>query len=369
MKIGIITMYYRRNYGGVLQSYALFQTLKKQGHDVRIINYKIANSINTYHPIFAIQYLIKKIRTYFSIRRHSSTVKTKPLSDELLRNFADFKYRYLQYSEDITQNNLTTVVNQFDAIVFGSDQIWNAMNKKLLVYFGDFGGKVNCRKIAYAPCSIYSNAPCYNKTKLKGLLNSFKALSARDTTTAKLVENIVGIKPQIVADPTVLYSFEEFVVPAIRQEKYIFAYILGSEIDGGHKVAIEKIFEKIGKVKVVAVVISDVSLEAEKFADEVLYTASPADWVNLVANSEYVYTDSFHGIMFAMKFHKPFLAYYKDASRASRLLDIKKTYNIQNIVPSLSEFDIDYEIDYNMVDIQLNKFRELSLNYLSEALV
>lgn len=368
MKIGIITMYYRRNYGGILQSYALFQILKQIGHDVSIINYKSSNAIGTYHPIFILQYILKKIRGCLFLRKHTSTIRTKSLSEELLQKFTDFKSDYLRYSEDVTQHNLTDIVNKYDAIVFGSDQIWNSMNKRNLVFFGDFGTEIGCQKIAYAPCSIYSKPPCYNKAKLKGLLNGFKALSVRDSTTAELVKNIVGIIPQIVADPTVLYDFKEFIIPAICQEKYIFAYILGSEINGGHQAALDKIFKKIGIMKVIAIVISDVSLEAEKFADEVLYTASPIDWVNLIANSQYVYTDSFHGTMFAMKFHKPFLTYYKDASRASRLLDIKKTYNIQNIVSSVEEFDVSNLVDYNVVDTQLDRIKRKSLNYLSEVL-
>ena len=40
MKIGILTMYYKTNYGGVLQSYALYKTLLEMGHDVVIIDYR-----------------------------------------------------------------------------------------------------------------------------------------------------------------------------------------------------------------------------------------------------------------------------------------------------------------------------------------
>jgi hypothetical protein len=40
MKIGILTMHYRRNYGGILQSYAMMKVLQGLGHDVEVINFK-----------------------------------------------------------------------------------------------------------------------------------------------------------------------------------------------------------------------------------------------------------------------------------------------------------------------------------------
>lgn len=38
MKIGILTLPFNNNYGGLLQSYALQTHLKNQGHEVRVIN-------------------------------------------------------------------------------------------------------------------------------------------------------------------------------------------------------------------------------------------------------------------------------------------------------------------------------------------
>lgn len=40
MKIGILTFHNAINYGGVLQAFALQETLKKEGFNVRIIDYQ-----------------------------------------------------------------------------------------------------------------------------------------------------------------------------------------------------------------------------------------------------------------------------------------------------------------------------------------
>ena len=40
MKIGIVTFHWATNYGAILQAYALQNYLKKNGHEVFIINYR-----------------------------------------------------------------------------------------------------------------------------------------------------------------------------------------------------------------------------------------------------------------------------------------------------------------------------------------
>ena len=40
MKIGILTMAYRRNYGGILQCVALQNTLTSLGHEVEVIQFR-----------------------------------------------------------------------------------------------------------------------------------------------------------------------------------------------------------------------------------------------------------------------------------------------------------------------------------------
>ena len=165
-----------------------------------------------------------------------------------------------------------------------------------------------------------------------------------------------------------MYDFNEFANSApIIEGDYIFAYILGSELKGGHKSIIGKICEKYGNMKVIAAIIPDICTEVEKFADKVMYNAMPSEWVNLIAHSRFVYTDSFHGCMFAMKFHKPFFAYYRDSNRASRLVDIKHTYHLSNIFQSGDEYQLN-DVDYQKVDEILNEQKNISLEFLKSSL-
>jgi hypothetical protein len=364
MKVGILTMHYRRNYGGILQSYALMKVLQGLGHDVEVIDFRYDSKRNKRVK----EMIIKLLKALMKKQpKNSSNIAVRPLPKEHIEAFISFKSEYMCYSETAGNDTINTIVSKYDVIVVGSDQIWNNLSGKQLYFFFDWQPEYKGLRIAYAPCSIYPTAPEYNKERLRMLLNKFDAIGVRDETTASMVQSVTGVKPQIVLDPTCLYDFKEFVSEPIVEGDYIFSYILGSEIACSHQEVIKHIKGKYGDMKVVAAIIPNVSLEVEKFADDIRYNASPSDWVNLVAHSKFVYTDSFHGCMFAMKFHKQFLAYYKDARRVSRLKDIKDMYAIDNIIPSGNEIVLN-NIDYNKVDAILEQKKIASVEYLRHSI-
>ena len=51
MKIGIITFNGAHNYGAQIQAYALQSYLKQQGHDVKVINYRLNEIAKSYRLI------------------------------------------------------------------------------------------------------------------------------------------------------------------------------------------------------------------------------------------------------------------------------------------------------------------------------
>lgn len=364
MKIGILTMYYRRNYGGILQSYALMKVLQGLGHNVEVIDFRY-ESRQKKSIIARVISKLKRLLNFEPSRK--STISVRQLPKEHIEAFNKFKKKYMKYSDEVTNDTIGTIASRYEAIIVGSDQVWNNISDTNLFYFFGWSPEFKGLRIAYAPCSIYPVVPQSNKQRLSTLINKFNAIGVRDETTATMVQSVTGVSPQIVLDPSCLYDYNEFTQEAIIDEDYIFTYILGSEIACGHHKVISHIKEKYGDMKVVAAIIPNVSLEVEKFADDIRYNASPSDWVNFIAHAKFVYTDSFHGCMFAMKYHKPFLAYYKDSRRVSRLKDIKDTYNIDNIIPSGKEITLRV-IDYDKVDAMLVKKKNESITFLSKSL-
>ena len=114
-------------------------------------------------------------------------------------------------------------------------------------------------------------------------------------------------------------------------------------------------------------------INVEKFADEVIYDASPEMWLNLLRHAAFVYTDSFHGCMFSLKYNKQFIAYFAQESRASRLIDLRDRYKLDNaIISSASELHermcLQKCVDYEITNVLISEHVESSKQFLKESL-
>ena len=197
----------------------------------------------------------------------------------------------------------------------------------------------------------------YVEAKETGCLSKFDLITVRDSTTQQLVKNVLGKVPQIVPDPSLLYPYDEFKTQK-QTEPYILTYILGDEIEGGHDVALRKIKQQVGDLPVYAIVIPCNSRDITKYADKVFETLSPEQWVDMFYHACYVYTDSFHAIMFSLKFEKPFVSYYRNKIRSSRLIDLKKRgidsiYSNANEICNISQIYSDTLLkrNFSIVDV------------------
>lgn len=365
MNIGILTMNYAQNYGGVLQTYALSQYLKGLGHEVSIINYRNSGK-NSFYSICA------KIESRLcgnKKRGGDITPRRKALSSRYLQNFVDFKSEFLTYTTSVNESTISKCCSEFDAIIIGSDQIWNdVFTNKLVYYFDwDFSGK----KISYAACTILDRPPFMRKKEIKKLLSSFNTLTVRDRNTSKYAERLINKNVVQVVDPSCLYDYHDFISENPIGSPYILTYILSDNIKGGNKRAIEIIKQHVGNIPVVSVCIPSVSMASEEISDICMEEATPIEWVNLFYHASFVYTDSFHGIMFSMKFQKPFIAYMKEGGRKSRLQDLIESYQLKNIVcdvKQIEELSFDSLINYGNVDSKLEENVFFSKQIIQRAL-
>lgn len=362
MKIGILSMKYITNYGGILQSYGLFKFLEAQGHQVVIINYSNSgkNSIGS---------MLAKLERRFYLSKSSVTPPSQKLSKAYLQNFVDFKAAKLVYTKLVNENDLSSVTDDLDAVIIGSDQIWNDVFTNRLAFYGDweFKGK----KIVYAACTILPKHPFTRKIKVKGLLRKLDVITVRDAHTQNFVQNAISSQCVKVVDPSCLYDYRDCIKDNPIGKPYILTYILSTEIAGGNMAAIKLIKDYVGDITVVSVCIPSLSIAAKNISDILLTEASPEEWVNLFFHASFIYTDSFHGIMFSLKFCKPFIAYTKEGQRKSRLHDIMGTYHLHNVVSDIEgvkETLSNGVIDYEVIEPHLQKDVEMSKQILIESL-
>ncbi|KAA3143259.1 polysaccharide pyruvyl transferase family protein [Alistipes indistinctus] len=382
MKIGILTLFDQvsYNYGGTLQCLAMQNILKSMGHDVIVINYqsdehkslvfKVLSRLSSITNCNELVGFFSDLCTDLS-RIINNKASRYNLSNPLFESLINQKF---SLTPVVNEKQIAFIANSLDAIIVGSDQVWSGFAKKQLVYLFDWIPEYKGLRISYAACSSRPRVPRLNQRKISVLLNKMNAISVRDIQTSKLVHQVSGMTPTIVLDPTFLYDFHNEEEDITINGAYIFAYCLGTEIRGGFSKTFQYIKSQHPNAKIVTINIPGFGEKIQKYADIILDQCSPGQWITLIKNAELVFTDSFHGVCFSLKYSKPFIAFYSLQWRASRLLDIKQRFKLDRyIVTSWQEIRdrkaIINKPDYTILQSQLQTLIENSWDYLHSALI
>ena len=155
-------------------------------------------------------------------------------------------------------------------------------------------------------------------------------------------------------------------------EKYVYVYMLR-----GTKKQ-RKIIEKFAKYKGLKIVTmpfldnEKINLYDFKFGDYKLWDASPSDFISVIRNAEFVFTDSFHCMLFSSIYHKEFFTFPKiGKAQINRMVAFQKMINAEShmINDDISSEEIDKisEIDWDFADKAIENKRKESKAYLSSA--
>ena len=99
---------------------------------------------------------------------------------------------------------------------------------------------------------------------------------------------------------------------------------------------------------------------------------SISTWLSAFKNAEYIITDSFHGSVFSMIYHKQFFVFDNPSRGSSRLKSLLNTFEIDNRFISynngIEQCLNTNTIDYLKVDEKMNELRNDSHQFLNTAL-
>lgn len=368
-KVGILTFHYSNNYGGVLQCYALYKTLINLGYDAEVINYIPLSYKNSIIRNLGMkdskQINFKDILNKISVKLKYSNIITE--------KFNQFREEKIKLSKIVNENTINEILNNYNAIIVGSDQIWNPSERSKKEYFLNFDNEFKGKKISYAADSTVGEINSNVIENVRNSLKKFDFITVRNKHTFDFVNNAINKSPNIVADPTILYDFCNDVLNTNAEEKYILTYILGDEIRGGHRKAIEKIKNIYGDIPVYSIAIPTMKLQKINFANKIYYDLSPIEWIMMIKNATFVYTDSYHGCLFSLKYNKPFLAYYTEELRSTRFKDLGERYNVKSyIVTNTNEINdktyLEKNIDFTDINKKIYNHRKESLEILEKML-
>lgn len=384
MKVGCCLAYYKNhnNYGTSLQGYATIKVLQSLGHDVRIIKYQKKDSLLHKLYIAPLQLISggwtaymrrsKKKRLAQGDGEYSRNVQNRTNSNNSFKDKAmePLCDKYVGYKE-LKKGSLN-----YDAVLVGSDQVWTPLglysNFFNLMFVED-----SVRKISYASSFGVSSIPTWQRKATGDYLNRIDFLSVRELKAKEIVDSLSHKKAQVVCDPTLLRTRTDWTsdfngLPPKASGKYIFCYILGDNTDTRSQISK---FAESKNLKLVVLRHVDEYLECdESFGDECPYDVNPLEFIQLIKNAEYVFTDSFHCSVFSILFNKQFVTFYRfsNTSKNSRNSRIDSLFELFGLKDRLYDGNLidqaGCEIDYDSVNKKVELLRQESLAFLKQAL-
>lgn len=367
MRVGILTFHYGRNYGALLQAYGLRRAIAALGHDAAVIHYIPEYSRMHMSPLES-NWLRLGWRTYgpwLALQRRVRTYR-----------FNRFKREELRLTRRCRdKGELVQQVGAFDAVVVGSDQVWNlnGIDSEDQCYFLDFPRPVGLRCISYAACCGRQDQPAAYLGKVSRLLAHFHAVGVRNEVTAEFVRSLADCDSTVVADPTLLIDYEEAEDGYVPDCRYILVYALEGRSFTDYARVIALLRERV-RLPVWAVADGNAQWQDTPFpgAERNWFGVTPGRFLSLVKHAAFVVTDSFHGTIFAVKYHRPFVTLNDGGWRNMRMFDLANRYGIGHRIKGIDE-PLDHAMLLDTEDLALIQDRfaahaRLSYEFLGKAL-
>ena len=359
------------NYGSVLQAFALYTKVRQLGFECELLG--------------AGWYLDRPIPS-----ESEKLDNPKEFDKKLMRvNFERFIRKNFSVSLNfyrLTQNKiqnsekLQKALMKFDSFVCGSDQIWNPnefwFKPENYLQFSE-----KSKRISYAPSIGYITLP----EKLNGYLPNWKQwisdipyLSVREKSSADILERLIGRRPEVVIDPTLLISPECWLNSLSKPEyskeirkileknvPFMIAYLLDNLKE--YETFVIDIAKKMG--------LEIIWLTGRDWIGPVTRNCAetdPSGFVHLFSKAKFACVDGFHGSCFSINFSVPFilLSNEEKLKNDSRMNDLYKRLGVVNRVVTLPCIAIDKikEMDYKLIQMNLEKERRKSEKFLSISL-
>lgn len=329
MKIGVMTFHWAANYGAALQSYALVKQLQDMGHDAEDIDYLPVRTMRR------LRFFDLYLRRFENIQRSTK-----------LRSFRK-KHLTLSSKKYHSSRDLRISLLPYDAVIAGSDQIWNesflmtSEKTPNTSYYLDFVPK-DVLRLSYA-ASFGINTITDNLREFAvPELRKFDIVSVREENAVELLAR-EGIEAEIVCDPTLLLepqAYEQIYGGVTSTPVRLFNFMLRKGRESSDRTQ---------------AYVKDVLFKDASNIGRGIVTVER--WLYLLKNCEFVVTDSFHCTVFAILFHKPFIAVNdKNCSMNARIRTLAQKLGLSHrVIEEYDEQKINQlvnnrEIDWDAVD-------------------
>lgn len=359
MKIGVVTFWQSKdNFGQLLQLYALQTFLKKLDHTPTLIR---TSAVNRNCLKLKIKFFLYKL-----------------LGVKLLRcggkNFLGFIKKNIKYTKKIFKSpkDFAETDLQYDAVITGSDVVWSegvgADDYGELCFLGFVNAPI--KKISYAASfgatSLSEDFSFFVQKKI----SDFDAISVREESGVDICSQFGREDAVSVCDPTMLLKKEDYedILKENGNDGFSFGYFIGWKTN----VPEDEINNFAAKNKMRCFNLNCQSGKSR--LTQFFKRKSIPEWLGTYSKASCIFTNSFHGTIFALIFNKPFI-YFPLGGSAQKLNDrvinllckMDLVSRIWNPDKSIEE-QVYEKIEWTRVNSKIIKWREFSTNWLKNAL-
>lgn len=361
----IVTFQNAYNYGAMLQCFALQQVLSTKIENVKVLNYDNKSIGNFYHIFYFPKNEKNVIKKY--VKSFLSSIFYFRQLYKRNKSFKSFMKNNIHLTEKLNYHTIKQMdFSENTILISGSDQVWNTDLTDGFddIYFLNFSK--NSKKISYAASIGKQEFDSRYVENLKNSLRDFNFISLREETGRNEISKYTNKQIEVVLDPTLLLSKKEWeeYIPKQRSvhDEYIFVYMPDDNVIRATEMIAEKENLKI-------VNISKKKLFGNREINK--FSADPFEFIELLKNSKYVITTSFHATSFSLIFNKPIWVFPPNGL-SSRIVDLLKNVGMEDrILRDDAEFlnnDYKKEIEFELVNEKLAKMKKTSIKYLDNAL-
>lgn len=347
------------NYGSALQTYALHQAIDS------VASEEVESVVVDYCPdCLADKDILNPMENMWDkdVEARERCRLSLPAIRDNYKKFLNFyRNHYRLSSQKYTSANFnqSTQVEDLVGYLCGSDTVFAVPE------FGfDDGFYANYpimknRSVAYAASFGDWEIPQELLPELQSKLSNFKAIAIRENEKKALVESLYSGPVYKVIDPTLLLEPEHYQQLAIAPEIKKPYLLLYSRRGNDQMQSFAEISAKEKGWEVV-----EISLNARNADRNIMrYDAGVEEFLGLVKNASMVVTNSFHGMIFAILFKRPFYVFSRNlcSTKITELLELLGLSD--RLVVSDSKL-VETPIDYDEVHDKISAQRSNCINIL-----
>lgn len=357
MQVKTITCHQVYNPGASLQEYALLYFLNTNGFHAKAIQYKpnyLSNHFN-FLSLGSSKYnkpVLKQLALLAKLPNRLIDLKRKKAFDRFALKYIPTDDTKFTSNEELKSN-----LPEADIYICGSDQIWNSLfeNGKDPAFYLDFVPDHKC-KISYAASFATESIEADIKPFVKEKIEKINHISVRETSALNILEELNITNAVQVLDPVFLLDKEhwlQFVTP--MKEAFIFVYDFDSnplikkmalQYKASHNAKIYTINKNIN------------------YADANFHLHGPEMFLSLTQSAQFILSNSFHCVAFALLFEKQFMAFDRKENINTRTRDLLDLLNLQNLITEEVDFKDYTKINYDRVKKDLLTHIDKSKNFL-----